>query len=231
MRKIFFSSVAIATLMLFLLAGSSFAAENSNTGFYLGISCGYVIPQTLTISDPDNSSRQFDATLNNGYFVGVTTGWQTPFTQRIMAMEIEYNYIRNNFDNSKTIPNIMGNGPGTIDGTIGIHALLFNVKARYPEGRIHPYAGFGLGWSIVQLGDLTITGGAGPSEKGNIGNGFCWQLMTGVDFDITPKVAVGIGYKYLATKPTIGSNGDSDRIHVDADFRTSMINAGLIFTF
>jgi opacity protein-like surface antigen len=227
MKKVFFSCVAIVALAVFLSAGSVFAAENSNTGFYIGISGGYVIPQTLTISDPDDSSQKADTTLNNGYFVGVKSGWNTPFTNRIMAMEIEYNYIRNNFDNSKYIPEI----DGTIDGTIGVHALLFNLKARYPEGKIHPYVGAGLGWSIVQLGDLTGTGDLSGS-KGDIGNGFCWQLMTGVDFDITPNVAVGIGYKYLAANTTIGSKEDShDRIYADADFRASMINVGLTFTF
>lgn len=233
MKKKNFSFI-VAALILMLSAGSVFAAENSNTGFYIGISGGYVIPQTLTISDPDDSSQKFDATLNNGYFVGVTTGWQTPFTKRIMAMEIEYNYIRNNFDNSKIIPDIMESGSGTIDGTMGIHALLFNLKARYPEGKIHPYAGAGLGWSIVQLGDLTIGGPAPGVQKGDIGNGFCWQLLAGVDFDITPNVAVGIGYKYLAANTTIGSkedHHDSDRIYADADFRASMINVGLTFSF
>jgi opacity protein-like surface antigen len=231
MKKGFYSCVAIAALMLLFSAGSVFAAEG-NTGFYLGISGGYVIPQTLTISDTDNSSEKFDATLNNGWFAGVTTGWLTPFTKRIMALEMEYNYIRNDFDNSKIIPDIMGNGSGKIDGTIGVHAFLFNVKARYPEGKIHPYAGAGLGWSIVQLGDLTITGSAGPGEKGNIGNGFCWQLLAGVDFDITPNIAVGIGYKYLAANTTIGSKEDRhERIYADADFKASLVTAGLTFAF
>jgi opacity protein-like surface antigen len=227
MKKRFLSCVAVAMLMVFLSVSSVFAADE-NTGFYVGVSGGYVIPQTLTISDPDDSSNKFDTTLNNGYFVGVKSGWNTPFTKRIMALEMEYNYIRHNFDNSKYIPEI----DGTIDGTIGVHALLFNVKARYPEGRIHPYAGAGLGWSIVQLGDLTIGGPDPGVQKGDIGNGFCWQLLVGVDFDITPNVAVGIGYKYLAANTTIGSKNNGDnKIYADADFKASMLTVGLTFTF
>jgi opacity protein-like surface antigen len=210
-------------LMFLLLSQAAFAAEN--TGFYVGISGGYVIPQTLTITPKDSDTDKFDATLDNGYFVGVKSGWNTPFTNRVMAMEIEYNYIRHNFDNSKYIPEI-----GTLDGTIGVHALLFNLKARYPEGKIHPYAGGGLGWSIVQLGDLTT--GYGHIVKGDIGNGFCWQLLAGVDFDITPNVGVGIGYKYLAANTTIGSdNNGHDKIYADADFKASMLTAGLTFMF
>ena len=54
--------------------------------------------------------------------------------------------------------------------------------------------------------------------------------MTGVDFDITPNVAVGIGYKYLAANTTIGDK-NSDKVYADADFKASMITAGLTFTF
>jgi opacity protein-like surface antigen len=213
-------------LMFMLLSQAAFAAENSNTGFYVGISGGYVIPQALSITPKDGGSdTKFDATLNNGYFVGVKSGWNTPFTNRIMAMEIEYNYIRENFDNSKYIPEI----GTTLDGTMGVHALLFNLKARYPEGQIHPYVGAGLGWSLVQLGDLTT--GDGGSVKGDIGNGFCWQLLAGVDFDITPNVGVGIGYKYLATSPTIGSAGTKNKIYADTDFKASMVTVGLTFMF
>jgi opacity protein-like surface antigen len=154
MKKGLFSSIAIVALAVFLSAGSVFAAGNANTGFYVGISGGYVIPQTLTIY-PDNNDDHFDATLNNGYMVGIKAGWNTPFTKNIMALEMEYNYIRNDFDNSKIIPEIMFHG-GTLDGTISIHAFLFNVKARYPEGRFHPYGGFGLGYAYVQVGDITL---------------------------------------------------------------------------
>jgi opacity protein-like surface antigen len=236
MKKGFLSCLAVVALAIFLSAGSVFAAEE-NTGFYLGISGAYVIPQTMNLSDPDGGATYAETTLNNGYMAGVKTGWNTPFTKGIMALEMEYNYIRNEFDNSKVFyldtPHM--SGFGTFDGTNSIHALLFNVKARYPEGRIHPYAGFGLGWSYFVVGDITARE-AGTSNvekiKGDTGNGFCWQLMTGVDFDITPNLGVGIGYKYLATKPTIGSKNNGDEhFYVDADYRASMVTVGLTFTF
>jgi opacity protein-like surface antigen len=214
--------------MVFLSASSVFAegeATKGNTGFYIGISGGYVIPQTLTISDPDSSFKYTDATLKNGYLAGVTAGWLTPFTRRIMALEMEYNYICNNFDNSKYIPQI----DGTLDGTISVHALLFNVKARYPEGKFHPYAGAGLGWALVQVGDLTGTGGG--VIKGDIGNAFCWQLLAGLDYDITPNIGLGIGYKYIASSPTIGSSNGGDKIYADVDYKASVVTLGLTYTF
>jgi opacity protein-like surface antigen len=230
MKKGFFSCVAMVVLAVFLSAGSVFAADE-NTGFYVGISGGYVIPQTMTISNPDNSAEHFDATLNNGYMVGVKSGWLTPFTRRIMALEMEYNYIRNDFDNDKIV-DAFGEA-GKLDGTVTIHALLFNVKARYPEGRIHPYAGVGLGYAYFEVGDLTgrepdgTLLGIMPSESAGA---FCWQLMAGVDFDITPNLGVGIGYKYFATKPTLGDKY-GDGMYYEADYRASIITVGLNFTF
>ena len=221
MKKRFFSCVVVFSLMLFLAAGSAFAAEPM--GVYVGITGGYVIPQTLTISDPDNSSNYTDLSLNNGYLLGIKTGWNTPFTRRIMAMEIEYNYFNNNLDNSKVVYG------ETYDGNMSVHAVLFNLKARYPEGKFHPYIGGGMGYAYMSVGDITERGSNPQLIKGDSGSAFCWQFLTGLDFDITPNFGIGIGYKYFVTKPTIGDR-NSD-IYNDFDYRTSVITAGLNFTF
>lgn len=225
MKKI----ILFAAAVLLLLANAAFAAEN--TGFYIGVSGGYVIPQTMTISDPDSGAYLMDAKLKNGYLAGVTAGWLTPFTNRILAMELEYNYIfGTDFDNGKIVD--FGAGPATLDGTNKIHALLANFKARYPQGRFHPYAGFGVGYAYVQVGDITATSAEGYGTMrtlGASGGAFCWQLLAGLDFDITPNLGVGIGYKYFVTKPTIGSEGDE--IYSEADYKASIVTLGLTYTF
>ncbi len=231
MRKRFLSCAAISVLMFFLSIGSAFAAENM--GFYVGVFGGYVIPQTMAITDPDDGAKYFDMTLNNGYIIGVKSGWNTSFTRGIMALEMEYNYINSNIDNSKVIAS--PDNPGfyaTLDGTMTIHALLFNVKGRYPQGPIHPYAGFGLGYAYSSFGDITEREVGGPGVdtwSSQSGGGFCWQFLAGVDFDVTKNVSVSVGYKYFATKPTIGDRNDI--MYIDADYRASIFTAGLTFTF
>jgi opacity protein-like surface antigen len=114
-------------LMFLLFSQTAFAAQN--TGFYFGISGGYVIPQSMTMSESYYGDT--DTTLENGGFVGVKSGWLTPFTRRIMALEMEYNYIfGTDFDKSKVV-DLAGGGPSTLDGTIRVHAFLFNIKARF----------------------------------------------------------------------------------------------------
>jgi opacity protein-like surface antigen len=222
-------------LMFLLFSQAAFAMPN--TGFYVGISGGYVIPQTATMFEPHYGHT--DTTLENGGFVGVKSGWPTPFTRRIMALEMEYNYIfGTDFDKSKVV-NLAGWGPGALlDGTIGVHAFLFNIKARYPEGPIHPYAGAGLGYSYFQMGDITARDGGGgliDSIPGGSGGAFSYQFMAGLDVDIAPSISLGAGYKYFAAKPNI--KDDTFYAHgyhgynYDLDYRTSILSLGLTFTF
>lgn len=222
MKRSLSGFVAVFSFMLFLSAGSAFAAEP--LGVYVGLTGGYVIPQTLTISDPDDSANYLDLTLKNGYLLGIKTGWNTPFTRRIMAMEVEYNYFNNNLDNSTSVYG------ETYDGNMSVHAILFNLKARYPQGKFHPYIGGGLGYAYMSVGDITERGSNPQLIKGDSGSAFCWQFLAGVDFDITPNIGIGIGYKYFATKPTIGNRNSSD-IYADFDYKTSVLTAGVIFTF
>ena len=223
-------------LIIIFLLFSQVAFAAPNTGFYMGISGGYVIPQAMEISDPDYSAHRLDAYLDNGYLLSIKTGWNTPFTRKVMAMEIEYNYINNNFDNDKIVPSPADGYPTRLDGNMSIHAVLFNLKARYPEGMIHPYAGFGLGYAYASIGDITDTAYDGSGTyilPGESGGGFCWQFLAGVDFDITPNMSFGIGYKYFAAYPTVGERDYyyDDHYYADLDYMASIITAGLTFTF
>jgi opacity protein-like surface antigen len=232
MKKIMLFVVAV----LLLLSQAAFAAEN--TGVYIGVKGGYVIPQTLNVSDPDNSAHNEDLTLKNGYLAGVTVGWNTPFTNRILAMELEYNYIRHNFDNAKIITdaslgNVSGGIAGTIDGPVSINAILFNLKARYPEGRFHPYIGAGVGYAYVTVGDITGIAADGSGSgimTGGSGSAFCYQFLAGVDFDITPNFGVGLGYKYVASNPTIGDE-TSEGLYAKVNYKASIVTLGLNFAF
>ena len=56
-------------LIIIFLLFSQVAFAAPNTGFYMGISGGYVIPQAMEISDPDYSAHRLDAYLDNGYLL------------------------------------------------------------------------------------------------------------------------------------------------------------------
>jgi len=237
MKKRFLSLVAVAMLMLFLSVGSVFAAQN--TGFYIGVVGGYVMPQEMTMSDPSYYGPDTDAELDDGFLVGFKTGWNTPFTRGIMALEMEYNYISGtDFDNSKLV-DVFGEGLGTLNGDIDIHAVLFNIKARYPQGRVHPYIGMGIGYAYFVMGDIIAReyGGSGTMFiPDSSGGGFCYQFMAGLELDITPNLSLGIGYKYFGAEPDIDEDNywDDDSYwspNYDLDYKASIITMGLTFTY
>lgn len=221
----------VIIFLLFSQTATAFAAQN--TGVYFGFSGGFVIPQTMTMSEPDYGNT--DTKLENGGFVGTKVGWLNPFTRRIMALEMEYNYIfGNDFDKGEAV-NLAGSGPGaSLDGSIDIHALMFNIKARYPDGPVHPYVGVGLGFSYFDVGEIRARDEAGgiigviPSGSGSA---FSYQFMAGIDFDIAPNMSLGIGYKYFAAKPEIEEDQYWGGYDYELDYRTSIISLGLTFIF
>ena len=219
----------IGLVVIFLLFSQA-ALAVENTGFYFGVCGGYVIPQAVTLDDQYDTETGFDVKLKNGGMIGLTSGWINPFTNNIMAMELEYNYIfGTDLDPSKAV-----DGWGYFDGTINIHAFLFNIKARYPNGPVHPYAGIGLGYSFFQLGEVTGRDSEGSvifRGQGLSGGGLTYQLLAGVDFDITRNLSLGVGYKYFVTRPSLGSEGPGYRVDVDSDYRASIVTAGLTYTF
>jgi len=223
----------IGLILLFLLSSQVVQAAQS-TGFYIGILGGYVIPQNVSMTETIYGDT--DVELKNGGMVGFKSGWLNPFTRNILALEMEYNYIFDtDFDGRKEIM-LAGYGPdATLDGTIRIHAVLFNVKARFPEGFVHPYAGFGLGYSYFETGDIIARQYSDGSfidiiREGS-GGAFCYQLVAGVDFDIAPNLSLGVGYKYFAAEPNIEEYNFWGSYDYDLDYRTSIITLGLTFRF
>jgi len=217
MKRITLISV-LFVLSLFL--SPALAAEEAGP-FYMGILGGYVMPRDMTLHAKDGSYVDFDATLKNGGVFGIKAGYLPPFASKYLATELEYNYIfGTDFDSGKTYSAISNQ---SLDGTNKIQALFLNFKLRYPEGAFHPYIGIGPGYSWFQAGDITSGGTTMPGETSSQ---FCWQLLAGLDYDITKNWGVGLGYKYFQVKPSFGG-----QINADYDYTTHMITLGVNYAF
>lgn len=96
------------------------------------------------------------------------------------------------------------------DSSIAFQSTFFNILLRYPEGRIHPYLGFGPGStkSIIDFNEESVTTeGFGFAENGEV-TGPSYQLLVGVEIEVGARLSVGIGYRYFATNPTFNwANG------------------------
>lgn len=213
-------TILILALLAFVLLSPLAHAAEVTGPFYVGVLGGYVMPSNMNVHDKTGATADFDASLNNGGLVGVKVGYLPPFASGYLATELEYNYIFNtDLDNSKTT------AVGTLDGSNKIHAFFLNFKLRYPEGALHPYVAVGPGYAWFNAGDLKISP-AGTTSSGDTAGKFCWQIMAGLDYDITRNWGVGIGYKYFQVKPSIGGG-----INSDYDYKASIVTVGVNYTF
>lgn len=192
-------------LMLFPLV--SFAQTQAETkGIYIGLIGGYVLAQDIdteitNLANPLDRAN-FDVSLKDGYLFGAKVGWLTPFTNRILAIEFEYNYLASDFEGmSISTPPVPGEYDA--DGKIQLNLFMTNVLGRYPYGRFHPFAGIGAGYAHISLDNSLYSNnpyssGYYRSEEGNAG-AFAYQFMAGLDIDITKNIILGFSYKYLGT--------------------------------
>jgi opacity protein-like surface antigen len=179
MKRIY-KPVLVFCLATFLLFTSVSTAPAKEAGpVYVGVFGGYVIPRDLRVED----GGSVDVGVKNSWAIGAKVGYIFP-QARWLAVELEYFYLsKQDIDQ-----------PGT-DGDFRSNNVMANILWRYPEGKIHPYAGGGLGWSG---GTIEITS-AGHSTEAN-GNGFAWQLLAGVNFEITPNWSADLAYRYIRIK-------------------------------
>jgi opacity protein-like surface antigen len=210
------------SLLTVLFCSSLAMAAEGTSGFYGGVLGGYVMPQDVGMTGNTGSSAPIpDLAQNKGYLVGLKVGY-IPSVAKFVAAELEYNYAKTSFDNGKTYTTNWGTW--TADGTTELYAVFFNVKLRYPDGWFHPYVGVGPGYAWVKQGDITIS--TQGTLKGDTASKFAYQLLAGVDFDITKNWGVGLGYKYYQVKPSFGGG-----LNVDTDNKAHVITLGVNYSF
>jgi opacity protein-like surface antigen len=186
---------------------------------YVGIWGGYTISPD---AQWEGTNFNQDLDIQETWAIGFKMGYTLPQAKYI-AFEFEYFYWAPDVD--RTVLGQAGPASAAVEGDAKLHSFLFNVMARYPEGRFHPYLGAGIGCSYVDKAGLSSsTGGASyAASDTNYATTFSWQILAGVEFDITKKIAADLGYRYFATKP------DFDGI--DIEFKTSMVTLGLKYLF
>jgi opacity protein-like surface antigen len=219
---------------------------------YVGVTLGQVLPKDLDSDEryPDRVSLS-DVELEDGFFFGAKAGHRVQKLGRVrqspLAIELEAFVI-----------------PGTdIDGeyyyfhpwftTVDLHAdvsimaLMFNVLLRDPYGQVHPYAGGGLGWTWFMMEDVKLVmepGWEWPHQPTNINeqgdldsDGLAFQLLLGLDIDLTRSLSVDLGYRYLRAEPEImfakGSIEANEITDLDTKmtYKTHMITVGLTYAF
>ncbi len=200
-----FSCVLVLALSSMLFFASVPSATAAQAGpFYVGLYGGWVMPEDL---EPDDGA---DIALDDSWALGVKFGYIIPQV-KWLAVELDYAYLaEQDLDRAG------------FDGDFKASNLMVNLIARYPEGKIHPYIGAGLGWS---WGELQATGPGTSVDESD--NAFAWQLMAGVNFEITPQWSVDLGYRYFNAEYTFTDAGED----VDTKAANHLFLLGVNFHF
>jgi len=205
-----YTAFLVLGLAAFLLAVSPSAAPAADQGpFYVGIVGGYVIPQDLKVS---NSS---DVSLKDSWALGIKGGYIIPQTQKWLVAELEYQYLANqDLDVS------------TASGHYSANNLMVNLLVRWPEGKWHPYAGGGIGYSWGAFNASGTYAGVTGSVDTTEG-AFAWQLMLGVNYEFSPQWSGDLAYRYFSSVYNVNLGAGSR----DVTAANSMILLGVNYHF
>ncbi|HBH88018.1 MAG TPA: hypothetical protein DDY17_10530 [Syntrophaceae bacterium] len=225
-------------LFVFVIAVSVFPfnTASAQSGWYVGVFGGYTLSPDASLSYYDyayyyNYNYDYDLDVDETWVFGLKFGY-TPPRLKFFSFEFEYSYL--NPDVDRTVLPRAGTDYATIKGDVEFHNFMFNAIVKYPEGKIHPYFGLGLGFSSVDLSVSTTSTARSASYDDT---DFAWQIMFGVEIDLTNNLSMDIGYRYFATE----SDDDDDYDYyyhyyyrdygTYLDYKTSMVTLGLKYKF
>lgn len=208
-----------ATAALALLSAGAASAQGFGGGAWYGKGFGGVTwpqDQSGDVNDDGDELTTGNASYDAGYTLGLAVGYlATPN----VALELEYAY--RNADTTTELE-----GLGDFDGSTNSNAVMVNALYRFDgmgaNGLVTPYVGGGIGWAnlesdIDDIGSFTFN------------DGFAWQLIGGVSYDMGPNWALLGEVRYFATD-TRTLDGP-DNLSWEAQFETVDLLIGATYSF
>jgi opacity protein-like surface antigen len=149
-----------------------------------------------TVTFPSSSTTfTFNGDADVGFVVGAAVGHSLHDIVEGLRGEVEVAYRQQDVDGpwaSSTTG--LGSYSGVVDYDQSSFSVMANLWYDFDLVGVKTYFGGGVGWARTE-----IDGSFGPTLPFSIDdNGFAWQLGAGVNFDISPNVMLGIGYRYFA---------------------------------
>jgi len=218
-----------------LFAVCPLKSASAQVGGYIGIWGGYTISPDASSGDYYDGGDyyyNFNLDIQETWVFGAKIGY-TPPQLKYLAFEFEYSYLKPDINSS--IIDWYGSNFVAVEGDVKLNNFMFNAIVKYPQGRFHPYVGAGFGFSYADMSTIVTQRFSSVTSSASVGKdctSFAWQLLTGVEFDITNNLSVDIGYRYFATEIEFeNATGIEFKNDTNIDFTTSMITLGLKFLF
>ncbi len=204
----------VLAAVIFLTGAGYAQSYGPSSPLYFGVFGGYVAPQDMTWTSKVTGTSA-DLALDSSGMMGLKMGYILP-QARALAFELEWNYM---FEQS--IPPQVVSGVRE-SGEVYLNNFMVNVILRYPEGRIHPYVGGGIGASSMYIQNTESIGGVVYVAE-ETATGFAWQFLAGVNVDLAPNLSADLTYRYFGTNPGFSL--------IDVDYRTQAVTLGINFHF
>jgi len=205
----------VLAAVIFLTGAGYAQSYGPSSPLYFGVFGGYVAPQDMTWTSKVTGTSA-DLALDSSGMMGLKMGYILP-QARALAFELEWNYM---FEQS--IPPQVVSGVRE-SGEVYLNNFMVNVILRYPEGKIHPYIGGGIGVSSMNIQNTESIGGSLVNVAEETATGFAWQFLAGVNVDLAPNLSADLAYRYFGTNPGFSL--------IDVDYRTHAVTLGLNFHF
>jgi opacity protein-like surface antigen len=224
-------------VFVFVIAVSVFPCNTASAqiGWYVGVFGGYTFGPDASLWYNDYNYNyyydyKYDVNVQETWAFGFKVGFAPPVL-RFFSFEFEYSFLNPDID--RTVLPRSGTYYATVDGDVKFNNFMFNAIAKYPEGRFHPYVGVGFGVSSVDI-SLSSTSPTGyVSSVSNDDTFFAWQVLLGVEIDLTKNLSMDIGYRYFAVE----ADHDNDNYYyynyysTQIDYNTNMVTFGLKYKF
>ena len=237
MMKKIIGSAAVLFLSVFLVlapAGHSVAAEAGP--FYMGVFGGHTFGSDMELKGHHYDYYSGDLDIQDTWVAGAKFGYTMPFA-KYLAAEFEYKYFGPDID--RTVLYSSGSDFRAIEGDADVHSFMFNFIAKYPEGKVHPFVGVGVGFSYVDVSATATSRKSGVTSSYSVSDdktAFAWQLLAGINFEINKNFSVDLTYRYFMTSSD-DDDYDDDYYYYDhyrgieTEIKSSIVTIGLNYHF
>ncbi len=183
MKRAFFAVLAITLFSFFVLSPTHKAKAAEAGPFYFGVTGAYMIPDKAKFS---GSGFDTKVDFDHDWMLGTRVGYILP-AWKYFTIELEFfSFFKTDADQT-TLQTSGGDYLKLNDGEFSSFDLFANFLLRYPEGKLHPYVGVGLGWAwsffkgtnVDSRGGVTKTISFDESD-----NKFAWQALIGLNYEL-----------------------------------------------
>jgi opacity protein-like surface antigen len=205
MKSYLLSAACAASILLALAPAAAadefdIAHEPQGWGWYVSVLGGRSSPQDLGLAWSDaTTAYDVEAALDDGFMAGIAMGAQ--LNDRLRG-EVELSGHWHEVDEPLAVdyyasPTDFGSFTDEAQGEVSAMFLIANLWLDLPLGGVmRPYVGGGVGIGRLDAEITATTNGSDHVFLDDSDWGFAYQLGAGVAFDMTPTIAVDLGYRF-----------------------------------